>query len=344
MSDRPILVVGAGLAGVTVARELAEAGLRVHVIDRRSHIAGNAYDEVNALGIRVHRYGPHIFHTNNERVVAWLSRFTAWIPYKHKVKALLADGQLVTLPVNRETKDIVGEANVIDTFFRPYTRKMWGLDIEQLSPDILNRVPIRDDLNEYYFPDDAFQAMPEHGYTAMVANVLDHPGISVALDTPFDRSMESEYAHVFNSMPIDEYHGFAHGELPYRSIRFQVFDFPTARLFPVATVNFTHSGPHTRVTEWKNFPGHGQNPAFTTLTFEEPCDYRDNHLERFYPVKDLAGANREIYKRYAAIPAPNMTFIGRCGLYAYLDMHQAVSSALATARRFLGHGDGADDD
>jgi UDP-galactopyranose mutase len=336
MSERSILIVGAGIAGATVARELADAGCRVDVIDRRAHIAGNAYDEVNALGIRVHKYGPHIFHTNNERVVAWLARFTTWIPYQHKVKAALADGRLVTLPVNRETREIVGAANVVDTFFRPYTRKMWGLEIEQLSPDILSRVPVRDDLNEYYFPDDAFQAMPEHGYTAMVANMLDHPRITVSLDTPFARSMEAGYAHVFNAMAVDEYHGFVHGELPYRSIRFHGFDFPTARLYPVAVVNFTHSGPFTRVTEWKNFPGHGANPAFTSLTFEEPCDYRDNGFERFYPVKDLAGSNRETYKRYAAMAPPHMTFIGRCGLYAYLDMHQAISSSLAVARRYLG--------
>ncbi|MEZ5559718.1 MAG: FAD-dependent oxidoreductase [Pseudomonadales bacterium] len=342
MSDHPILIVGAGLAGATVARELADAGHRVHVIDRREHIAGNAYDEVNAHGILVHRYGPHIFHTNNERVVAWLSRFTDWIPYKHRVKALLADGRLVTLPVNRETREIVGEENVVDTFFRPYTRKMWGLEIEELSPDILNRVPVRDDLNEYYFPDDKFQAMPERGYTVMVTNILDHAAISVSLNTAFDRSMEADYAHVFNSMPIDEYHDFVHGELPYRSIRFHEFDFPSAKLFPVAVVNFTHSGPFTRVTEWKNFPGHGDNAAFTTLTFEEPCDYRDNGLERFYPVKDLAGANREIYRRYAAMTAPGVTFIGRCGQYAYLDMHQAVSSSLAAARRYL-TGAAADD-
>jgi UDP-galactopyranose mutase len=340
-ADQKILIVGAGLAGVVVARELADAGRPVHVIDKRPHVAGNAYDEVNAFGIRVHRYGPHIFHTSNERVVQWLSRFTTWLPYKHKVKAALADGRLVTLPVNRETKDIVGEANVVDTFFRPYTRKMWGLDIEELSPDILNRVPVRDDLNEYYFPDDPFQAMPEHGYTTMVERMLEHPLIDVSLRTPFDRAMETEYAHVFNSMPIDEYYEFVYGELPYRSIRFHTFDFPTARLYPVATVNFTHSGPFTRVTEWKNFPNHGANPAFTSLTFEEPCDYRDNDHERFYPVKDVAGTNRETYRRYAALDAPNMTFIGRCGLYAYLDMHQAVSSSLATVRRFLG---GAGDD
>lgn len=335
-TDKPVLIVGAGLAGVTIARELADAGMRVQVIDRRDHVAGNAYDAVNAQGIRVHRYGPHIFHTNNVRVVEWLTRFTTWIPYKHKVKAALADGRLVTLPVNRETSAIVGADRVVDTFFRPYTRKMWGVEIEALSPDILNRVPVRDDLNEYYFPDDAFQAMPTHGYTALVESILDHPGITVTLNTPFERGMTDAHAHVFNSMPIDEFHQFQFGELPYRSIRFHTFDFPTAHLFPVAVVNFTHDGPHTRVTEWKNFPGHGDNPAFTSLTFEEPCDYRDNGFERFYPVKDLAGANRETYKRYAALPAPDMTFIGRCGLYAYLDMHQAVSSALATARRYLG--------
>ena len=195
--------MGAGLAGAVVARELAEAGFPVRVIDRRSHIAGNAYDEVNAHGIRVHKYGPHIFHTNNQRVVDWLSRFTTWIPYRHKVKAMLSDGRLVTLPVNRETKAIVGEANIVDTFFRPYTRKMWGLEIEQLSPDILNRVPVRDDLNEYYFPDDQFQAMPEHGYTAMVEKILDHALISVALDTSFTRSMEDGYEHVFNTLKLN---------------------------------------------------------------------------------------------------------------------------------------------
>jgi UDP-galactopyranose mutase len=153
------LVVGAGLSGCVVARELANAGHSVRVIEARSHIAGNCYDYVNSLGIRIHKYGPHLFHTSNEKVVSYLSQFTKWTEYKHKVKALLVDGRLVTLPVNRETLGIVGEDNVIDVFYIPYTRKMWNMEIEDLDKSIVGRVPIRDDDNEFYFPDDTFQAI-----------------------------------------------------------------------------------------------------------------------------------------------------------------------------------------
>ena len=152
-----ILIVGAGFAGATYARILAEAGHKITVIEKRDHVAGNAFDYINEYGIRVHKYGPHIFHTNNKRVYDFLSRFTTWLPYKHKVKAQLEDGQFVTLPVNRETKEIVGEENIIDTFYRPYTKKMWDKDIEELDPSILQRIPVRDDDNELYFPGDEYQ-------------------------------------------------------------------------------------------------------------------------------------------------------------------------------------------
>ena len=305
------------------------------VIDKRSHLGGNAFDYVNAHGIRVHAYGPHLFHTSNTEVVNWLSRFTEWLPYQHRVKALLADGRLVTLPVNAETAQIAGKENVLDVFFRPYTLKMWGVPLEALDPGILDRVPIRSDMNEFYFPNDSFQAMPANGYTAIFEKIFDHPGITVSLGVTFDSVMDREYSHVFNSMPIDEYFQCCHGELPYRSIRFHHHDLPVPSLFPVATVNFTHSGPHTRVTEWKKLPNHGDNPLVTSITVEEPCDYRDNNYERYYPVKDLHGKNRELFNRYRAMAPENMTFIGRCGLYAYLDMHQAISSALEISKRFL---------
>ncbi len=331
---REILVVGAGLSGAVVARELAERGFSVTVIDRRPHIGGNAHDAVNEHGIRVHTYGPHLFHTSNQAVVDWLSRFTEWLPYKHRVKALLSDGRFVTLPVNRETAAIVGSDRVVDTFFRPYTRKMWGVELSDLDPSILARVPVREDLNEFYFPNDTFQALPKDGYTSLFQRILEHPGITIRLDTPFEHGMERAYLHTFNSMAIDEFFSFKFGELPYRSIKFHTFSVPVPRLLPVATVNFTHDEPYTRVTEWKNLPGHGLSPGFTTVTIEEPCDYRDNSLERYYPVKDLAGLNRESYARYRCLPHPRMTFIGRCGLYAYLDMDQAVSASLATVRKF----------
>jgi UDP-galactopyranose mutase len=329
-----ILVVGAGLSGVTIARELADSGHSVHVIDRRDHVAGNAYDYNNEHGIRVHKYGPHLFHTNNKTVFEWLSRFTDWVEYRHKVKAQLADGQYVTLPVNKETKDIVGEENVLDVFFRPYTKKMWGVELDKLNPDIINRVPIRDDDNELYFPDDKIQYMPRLGYTEMVNNILYHHNITVDLKVHFNKSLEKEYDHVFNSMPIDEYYEFKYGKLPYRSIKFETISLPIPKALPTAVVNFTHHGPKTRVTEWKNIPCHGDNKYMTTLTFEEPCDYLENNLERYYPVKDADGKNKKIYEKYKKLQSKNMTFIGRCGLYAYLDMHQAINSSLAIAKRF----------
>ena len=328
------LIVGAGLSGATLAREFAEAGHSITVIDQRGHIAGNAYDYTGHHGIRIHRYGPHLFHTNNKVVYDYLSKFTEWMPYKHKVKALLSDGRYATLPVNRKTKDMVGEENVLDIFFRPYTRKMWGKELDELDPSIINRVPIRDDDNEYYFPNDEYQAMPKNGYTAMVDNMLDHINIAVKLGVSFDKCMEDNFDHVFNSMPIDEYYDFQHGELPYRSIKFHHTLLNVPNLLPATTINFTHNGPFTRVTEWKNIPGHGNNPYQTVITTEEPCDYRDNNKERYYPVKDIDGKNRDIYSKYKAIPNDKVTFIGRCGQYVYIDMHQAINSMLRLSNDF----------
>ena len=329
-----ILVVGAGLSGATVARLLAEKGHSIVIIDQRSHIAGNAYDRINEHGIRIHEYGPHLFHTSDEKVVQFLSNFTEWTPYFHKVKAMLSDGQLVTLPVNIETLNIVGKENIVDTFFRPYTKKMWGLDIEQLDPTIIQRVPVRNDMNDLYFPNDKFQALPRQGYTEMISNMLNHKNIQIKLSTKFEKNFEKDFHHTFNSMSIDEYFENCYGVLPYRSIRFHHFNLPIPQAYPVATVNFTHSGPFTRVTEWKNLPEHSQNPFWTSLTIEEPCDFSENNFERYYPVKDMNGNNRRLYNKYQELNPLNVTFIGRCGLYAYLDMHQAVSSAFAAVKSF----------
>jgi UDP-galactopyranose mutase len=338
-----ILVVGAGLSGVTIARELAENDYSVDVIDKRNHIAGNAYDFIDENGFRIHKYGPHLFHTNNQDVVKWLSRFTEWIPYKHKVKALLNDGSYVTLPPNIETQAKLGRAGIIDILFRPYTKKMWGLELEELDPKIIKRIPIQDNENEFYFPNDDFQALPRNGYTSLVARILDHENIAVSLSTEFNKKLESDFLHVFNSMPIDSYFDYCHGPLPYRSIKFTHLTFPTSTLLPTATVNFTHNGPHTRVTEWRHLPGHGSSEFMTALTYEEPCDYMDNDFERYYPVKDVHGLNRQLYKAYREMVGPNMTFIGRCGQYVYLDMHQAVASSLAEAQRFLRNSTGLED-
>jgi UDP-galactopyranose mutase len=330
-----VLIVGTGFSGATVARRLAEANIFVDIIDKRNHIGGNAFDFVNEYGIRQHKYGPHIFHTNNQKVYDFLSEFTEWEEYKHKVKAVLSNGQYVTLPVNLETSSIVGKDKVVDVFIKPYTKKMWGLELDQIDPEVVNRVRIREDNNVLYFPDDKYQFMPRNGYTELIKNMLSHNNININISCDFRKSMETNYDFVFNSMPIDEYFDYCYGELPYRSIKFHSVNLPTPLILPTTTVNFTHDGPYTRVTEWKQFPRHGENSCFTTLTYEEPCDYRDNEMERYYPVKDIDGNNRKLFKEYLKVTPPNMRFIGRCGLYSYLDMHQAISSALAISDEFL---------
>ena len=192
---KKILVV-AGLTGSVISRMLADNNYKVTVIDKRDHIAGNVFDYINDKNIRVHKYGPHLFHTNNEKVVSFIKKFAHWVEYKHKVKAILKDGTYVTLPVNSQTKKIVGADNIVETFIRPYSEKMWGLKLEKISPDIINRVPVRDDDNEYYFPKDKYQLIPKDGYTHFVRNILDHKNIEVQTNTAFNRKMEKDFFHV----------------------------------------------------------------------------------------------------------------------------------------------------
>ena len=333
--NQKILVVGAGFSGATIARELADAGFFVDIIDQRNHVAGNAYDYVNDIGIREHKYGPHLFHTSIDIVIEWVNKFSEWVPYYHKVKALLNNGMHVAFPVNNKTLEIVGRENILDTFFRPYTYKMWGVHLEQLDPQIINRVPIRNDDCELYFPKDKFQALPKNGYTNFIKNVLDNKNINLQLNTPFNKSIVKKYFYVFNSMPIDEYFDYRFGHLPYRSIKFHNFNLPVPYLLPTVTVNFTHSKKYSRVTEWKLLPNHGNSEEYTSITIEEPCDYIDNNYERYYPVKDISGDNTKLYNKYFSLIPHNMSFIGRCGQYVYIDMHQAINSSLLKAKKFI---------
>ena len=332
---KKILVVGAGLTGSVISRMLADNNYKVTVIDKRDHIAGNVFDYINDKNIRVHKYGPHLFHTNNEKVVSFIKKFAHWVEYKHKVKAILKDGTYVTLPVNSQTKKIVGADNIVETFIRPYSEKMWGLKLEKISPDIINRVPVRDDDNEYYFPKDKYQLIPRDGYTHFVRNILDHKNIEVQTNTAFNRKMEKDFFHVFCSMPIDEYYKFKYGHLKYRSIKFHNIDFPSPKLLPVVTVNFTNKGKFTRMTEWKNIPNHGYNENFTTITYEEPCSFEENNNEKYYPVKDIDGENRSLYLKYKNIENQKVSFVGRLGIYSYLDMDQCINHALKVSNNFL---------
>jgi UDP-galactopyranose mutase len=367
------LVVGAGFAGAVYSRVLAEAGHFVSVIDKRPHVAGNAFDFEDEVGIRVHKYGPHLFHTNNEHVFRWLQQFSRWLPYEHRVRASLPDGRYVPLPVNRDTLNVVfgkqlkteAEAAAFleslcepcphpnnaadhlrskigtaltDIFFRPYTKKMWNLDLEDLSSAVVKRIPLRFDTDDRYFPSDRFQALPKEGYTALFTSIFDHPNIDLRLSTPFESGMEHEFEHTFNSMAIDEYFEFKFGDLPYRSIRFHTSRRAPTEIPNWGVTNYTDDGPYTRETYWQSFPGHCSNAGLeTTVTIEEPCDYQDNDFERYYPVKTSDNRYSNLYERYRTLSASrsNLTFIGRCGTYQYLDMDQVINQSLQNVERFL---------
>lgn len=336
-----ILVVGAGLSGCTVARLMAEAGHAVTLIDERDKVGGNCSDRTDENGILYHEYGPHLFHTNDENVFRWLSRFTEWVPYRHKVKAMLDDGTLVPFPVNAETLKIVPKEKIVDVFFRPYTEKMWGMPLEKVSPSILSRVPAREDFVDEYFPKDVFQFMPKLGFQAMFDKMVAHENIVLKLNERYSKNWKNgrRYDLTFNSMSIDEYFEFKYGKLEYRSVRFHHYDLPLSRVFPVVTVNFTNKSRFTRVTEWKNIPNAsscGKNSFYTKITVEEPCDAEENSWRRFYPVPDLNGKNVRRYLRYEQECPDDMIFIGRCGKYKYLNMDQAVKLAMEACQEWLG--------
>ncbi len=356
------LIVGAGFAGSVLAERLAEGlGRNVLLIDRREHIGGNAYDHEDAAGVMVHRYGPHIFHTNAQRIVDYLSRFTEWRPYEHRVLARV-DEHLVPIPINlttlntlyghamdeeqakvflaeraepvepiRTSEDVVINQigrELYETFFRGYTRKQWGLDPSELDKSVTSRVPTRTNEDDRYFTD-TFQMMPLHGYTRMFERMLDHPRIDLLLSTDFKDVRERvNYRHLIYCGPIDEYFDHCFGRLPYRSLRFQHETHEQARFQPVAVVNYpSQDVPYTRITEYKHLTG--QEHAHTSISYEFPCAEGDP----YYPVP--RPENAELYKRYKALAdeTPNVTFLGRLGTYKYYNMDQVVGQALALYQR-----------
>ncbi len=359
------LVVGAGYAGSVMAERLAAgSGLKVLVIDRRDHIAGNAFDHLDDAGILVHRYGPHIFHTNSEKIVEYLSRFTDWRPYEHRVLAEV-DGQRVPIPINRDTLNrlynlelssdedtadflssraeavspVVTSEDVVisrvgtelyEKFFRGYTRKQWGMDPSELDKSVAGRVPTRTNTDDRYF-NDSFQAMPARGYTAMFAAMLDHPQIEIELGVSFEdvRSAVGFDKLIFTG-PIDEYFDHCYGKLPYRSLSFQHETLDVEWAQTTAVVNFpAEAVPHTRVTEYKHITG--QVSERTSVTYEIPCAEGDP----YYPVP--RPENEALFKRYEALSmgCPDVTFVGRLATYRYYNMDQVVGQALAAYRRIV---------
>ena len=360
-------IVGAGFAGSVLAERLAsQHQAKILLIDRRPHIGGNAYDELNADGIRYHKYGPHIFHTNSDQVVDYLSQFTEWRPYEHRV---LADvrGLQVPIPINRTTlnklfnldltsddeaaaflasraehvddvqtsEDVVINAvgrELYETFFRGYTRKQWGLDASELDKSVTARIPTRTNADDRYFTD-RFQAMPREGYTAMFAAMLDNPLIEVRLGTDYrDVQGTVQFDHLIFTGPIDEYFDYRFGKLPYRSLIFDHKTIEQEQFQAVGTVNYpSEDVPFTRISEYKHLTG--QQSLRTTVTYEYPSAEGDP----YYPIP--RPENQTLYKNYEALgdATQNVTFVGRLATYRYYNMDQIVGQALAAFRRIDAH-------
>ncbi len=358
------LIVGAGFAGATMAERLAShAGKRVLVCDKRPHIGGNAYDVHDDHGILIHKYGPHIFHTNSAEVFGYLSRFTAWRPYQHVVKASV-DGQLVPIPINLDTinqlygtrltsleleaffasvaeprsplktsEDVIVNRvgrELYEKFFRNYTRKQWGLDPSELDASVTARVPVRTNRDHRYFTD-TYQSMPLHGYTRMFERMLKHPNIHVLLNSDY-REIKTlvPHRHLLYTGPVDEYFDYCYGKLPYRSLQFQweTLDVATAQAAPV--INYPNEHAYTRVTEFKYLSG--QEHPKTTRVYEYPTSDGDP----YYPVP--TAANAALYAQYEALAArtPEVKFLGRLGTYKYYNMDQVVAQALAQYAKLAG--------
>lgn len=355
------LIVGAGFAGSVLAERLANAmGKRVLIVDKRPHIGGNAYDRYDDHGVLIHPYGPHIFHTNSDDIFQYLSNFTEWRPYQHRVLASV-DGQLVPMPINLDTinklyglsltsfevekffesvaekkdeirtsEDVVVSKvgrELYNKFFRGYTRKQWDLDPSELDASVTARVPTRTNRDDRYFAD-KFQAMPRHGYTRMFERMLAHPNIKVMTNTDYREIVDVvPWTHMIYTGPIDAFFDNKYGKLPYRSLRFEHVNVPQEQFQAVGTVNYPNDYGYTRISEFKHITG--QTHASTSVVYEYPCAEGDP----YYPVPQPQ--NAELYRKYEAEAeaTPNVTFVGRLATYKYYNMDQVVGQALATFKR-----------
>jgi UDP-galactopyranose mutase len=357
------LIVGAGFAGSVLAERLAAiAGKKVLIVDKRNHIAGNTYDFYNKEGVLVHKYGPHIFHTNSREVYDYLGRFTSWRPYEHRVLASV-DGMLVPIPINLNTinalyglqlscqevdsflaaraekkdqvltsEDVVVNKigrELYEKFFKGYTKKQWGLDPSELDASVTARIPTRNNRDNRYFAD-TYQAMPRDGYTRLFENMLNHPNIKVMLNTDY-KEIEGmiPFRNMIYTGPIDHYFDYCYGKLPYRSIDFAFQTFETEKYQSTGTINYPNDQPYTRVTEFKYLTGQ-QHPK-TTVVFEYPKAEGDP----YYPVPRKE--NAELYKKYRLLTKElsNVFFTGRLATYKYYNMDQVVAQSLTLFKQIV---------
>ena len=356
------LIVGAGYAGSVCAERLANAGFKVLIMDRRNHIGGNAYDCTDEAGILIHKYGPHIFHTNSERVFEYLSKFTKWRPYEHRVLAHV-DGMLLPIPINLDTVNLFFGKNLssdeceeflaslaepvdhpknseevvvskvgrrlYEKFFRNYTRKQWNLDPSELDASVIARIPTRTNRDDRYFTD-KFQAMPLHGYTKMFENMLNHANIKILLNADFREVRDCiPHREIIFTGPVDEFFDYRYGKLPYRSLEFKFETREKEFEQPVAVINYPNDHDYTRVTEFKHLTG--QEHKKTTLVYEFPRAEGDP----YYPIP--RPQNAELYKKYKELAdnTPGVHFVGRLATYKYYNMDQVTGQALATVDNIL---------
>lgn len=357
------LVVGAGFAGAVAARVLADAGWQVQVIEKKNHIGGNAFDCLDDHGILIHPYGPHIFHTNSRKVMEFLSQYTEWRFYEHRVRASVG-GSLVPMPINRTTlnqlydldltpkgaadylesvrevrerietsEDLVLNAvgrDLCDKLYRGYTQKQWGKDLSELLAGVAARIPVRTNDDDRYF-EDSYQFMPRLGYSYLFARMLAHRRINLQLGTTLNEiNPRTEFDHLVYTGPVDEFFNYKFGKLQYRSLEFEYITVDSRDLVqPVATVNYPNEFEYTRSTEFRHMTG--QQADSTSLLREYPR--ADG--EPYYPVP--APRNAAMHERYkeAALAVPNVTFVGRLAQYKYYNMDQVVAASMAAARRII---------
>jgi UDP-galactopyranose mutase len=358
------LIVGAGFAGSVLAERLAAGmGKKVLIVDRRDHIGGNAYDCHDENGILIHKYGPHIFHTNSAEVFDYLSRFTKWRQFQHWVKASV-DGRLVPVPINLDTiNELYGTAydsqgmkeflesvaerrdpiktsedvvvngmgrELYEKFFRGYTRKQWGLDPSELDAQVTARIPVRFNRDARYFTD-TYQAMPARGYTEMFRNMLAHPNIKVMLNTNYREIRdEIEYGQLIFTGPVDEYFDHRFGRLPYRSLEFKHETHQQETFQEAPVVNYPNDYAYTRITEFKYLTG--QKHDSTSIVYEYPKADGDP----YYPIP--RPDNSALYKKYQQLAdsLPNVHFVGRLASYKYYNMDQVVAQALTLFSKLSG--------
>ena len=358
------LVVGAGFAGAVAADRLARGlGKKVLVVDKRPHVGGNAYDRKDAAGILIHQYGPHIFHTNSEEIFHYLSQFTGWRPYEHRVLASV-ERKLVPIPINLDTvrlltgrsfspeelesyfrevaepvesvrtsEDVVVSRvgrRLYEQLFRGYTRKQWGLDPSELDAAVTARIPVRTNNDSRYFTD-TYQAMPLHGFTEMFERMLDHPNIHVETGTDYRNVIRSvRFGSMIYTGPVDEFFDYRFGKLPYRSLRFRHQTLDREQLQPVAVINYPNDHDYTRVTEFKHLTG--QQHSKTSIVYEYP----QNEGDPYYPIPRPENAAK--YAKYESLASslPNVHFAGRLATYKYYNMDQVVGQSLALCSKISG--------